>query len=733
MFVNFSEEVRHLLKQATRERNNLNHPYVGSEHFFLAVLKENKINKIFNKHQITYDKFKEKLINTVGIGSNKSEFILYTPLLKRALENAVIEAREQRSKYVNPEIIIITILDEEVGVANEILKKLNVNIDNLYYDLKKNNRKKKNKKLLLEEIGTDINKLAKDNKLDPVIGRENEIEKTIGILLRRKKNNPILIGPAGVGKTAIVEGIARLIESGKCPKYLKNKRIISLNIYSLVSGTKYRGEFEEKMKNIIKELEENEDIILFIDEIHTIVGAGGAEGAIDASNILKPALARGNIKIIGATTIDEYKKYIEPDTALARRFQCIFIEEPDKKTVVKILNNIKFLYERYHNIKISSKLINEIVEKTSIYLTNRYEPDRSIDILDEACVMASNTLSSNEILKKELLNELNVLSKKKKYAIKNKNFKIASELKTKERKLEEKINKINIGTKKITYNDIITVIKNKGNLKLMFLEDKNTYESLEKRLNNKVLGQKKAINKLIKLLIRKNLLLDKKTYSVTISGSEGSGKTYLAETFLKELLNSKNILKIDLSEYKDSYTISKLIGTTAGYLGYDNKNNILEKVRTNPSMGIIVENFDMGCEEVQNIFKKIINNGFIEDGSGRKINFLNTILIITKTEDENKNLGFNTNLQTSENKEDSLIKLEKIDIETKNNIIRQKIDELLLKYDYLKVDKSYYKYLINKLEKEHNLKNIVKYIKEDIEEKMVDSVLNGNKNILIAS
>ncbi len=427
MFVNFSEEVRHILKKAEKERDDLNHPYVGSEHLFLSILKNSKLKDILKKHKVTYDKFKEKLVSLVGVGSKKSEFVLYTPLLKRVLENAVIEAREENNKVVNPEIIIISILDEEDGIAYTILKSFNVNIDKLYYDLriKKNNKNNKRKKLLLDEQGTDLIKLAKEKKLDPVIGREKEIDKTIEILLRRKKNNPILIGPAGVGKTAIVEGIANLMVSDKCPSFLKDKRIISLNIFSLVSGTKYRGEFEEKMKTLIKELEDNSDIILFIDEIHTMVGAGGAEGAIDASNIFKPALARGGVRIIGATTEDEYKKYIEPDAALARRFQSVLIKEPGTKSVIKILTEIKPLYEKYHNIKIDNSLIKEIVYLSDRYLTNRFEPDRSIDILDEVCAKASVLESKPEKMMKRLNEKLKKTSYNKNKALSNNDFKKA--------------------------------------------------------------------------------------------------------------------------------------------------------------------------------------------------------------------------------------------------------------------------------------------------------------------
>ena len=354
MFVNFSEEVRHILKQAEREKEELNHPYIGSEHLFLSVLKESKLISFFKKYDLSYNNFKNKLISLVGIGTKPSSFTLYTPLLKRALENSVIQAREEKNKDVTIEIVVLSILDEADGVASAVLNTLNINVNKMYFDLKNKKTVKglKRKKLMLEEIGTDITKLARERKLDPVIGRSLEIKKAIEILLRRKKNNPILIGPAGVGKTAIVEGIANLIATSNTPDYLKNKRIISLNIFSLVSGTKYRGEFEEKMKILIKELEDNPDVILFIDEIHTIVGAGGAEGAIDASNIFKPALARGNVRIIGATTLDEYKKFIEPDAALARRFQSVLVEEPSLDNVIKILYGIKPLYEKYHHIKV---------------------------------------------------------------------------------------------------------------------------------------------------------------------------------------------------------------------------------------------------------------------------------------------------------------------------------------------------------------------------------------------
>ena len=744
MFVNFSEETRHLLKQAEKEREELKHPYVGSEHLFLSVLKESKLTDILKKHKITYKKFKDKLISLVGVGSKKSDFILYTPLLKRVLENAVIEAREENNKIVNPEIVIISILDEEDGIAYSILKSLKVNVDKLYGDLKNKNinRKFKKKKLLLEDIGTNLTKLAKENKLDPVIGRDNEINKTIEILLRRKKNNPILIGPAGVGKTAIVEGIANLMISGKCPRFLENKRIISLNIFSLVSGTKYRGEFEEKMKTVIKELEENDDIILFIDEVHTMVGAGGAEGAIDASNILKPALARGMIRIIGATTQDEYKKYIEPDAALARRFQIVNVEEPKHDDVIKILTEIKPLYEKYHNIRISNDLISEIVDLSEKYLSNRFEPDRSIDILDEVCAKSSISESYDERKKRNLIDRLNKIKREKINALSVKNFKRAYDLKIEENKIMSEIDKIIPNRKNVNKEDVLNVIKNKGNIKgIGFIkEDKDYYESLEEKLNNKIVGQESNVKKVVRSLKRKNIINKKKSYSILITGNSGSGKSFFAKTYLNEIIDSKSIIKIDLAEYKEYHMISKLIGTTAGYLGYDNKNHVFEKVRTNPSSAIMVSNFDKACYEVQDLFIKILADNYIEDAAGKKIDFSNTIIIFTCEESDSTMVGFNTLSKEDLSLPDKLlsnvslrIKMKKLNEEDKTKIINRKVGELIKEYkDFnIKVSDKYIFNLYNKYKNKNKLSIIISKVVEALENEIIDLIMDGKKEIKV--
>ncbi len=739
MFVNFSEEVKRILKQAEIQRDELKHPYVGSEHLFLSMLKDSRLIDIFKKNKITYDKFREKLVSLIGIGSKKNDFILYTPFLKRILENSVIEAREQNNKIVSPELIVILILDEENGVAYSVLKSMNINIDKLYFDLRrKKGNKKRMKKLLIDELGTNLNKLAIDKKIDPVIGREKEINSTIEILLRRKKNNPILVGPAGVGKTAIIEGIASLLESDKCPFHLKNKKIISLDIFSLVSGTKYRGEFEEKMKSVIKELEENPDIILFVDEIHTIVGAGGAEGAIDASNILKPTLARGSIKIIGATTLDEYKKYIEPDAALARRFQKVIVEEPDSNSVIKILSGIKPLYEKYHNIKISDELIKDIVYLSDKYLSNRFEPDRSIDILDEVCVKTSFLPSASEKKKKSLQDRIAVIKKQKLEAISKGDFKKASDLKSDEYHLLNDIKKIKDDRKEVNKKDIIQVIKNKGNIKLISLSKDKFYMKLKSNLNNKIINQEKNIDLIIKSLIKKDISSIKKVYSILISGKTGTGKTYIAESLLSEIMSKKDIIKIDLSEYKEYYTVSKLIGTTAGYTGYDNKNNVFEKVRTNPSVGILIENYDMACYEVQYVFNRILENGYIEDGSGNKIDFTNAILIFTQNLSENISVGFKKDENIEENELEKRVlvgvKIKPYDYETKKKIINLKINDIITSYGKIKinVDESYYKFIYNKFKNKDNIKEINSFIQKDMDNIILDDILKGDNNITIS-
>ena len=392
MFSKFSEEVQRVLLNAKHEMMKLNHPFVGSEHLVLSILKNanDEVLDIFLEFSVTYDEFYKKLVEVLGFGDSDNSLFLYTPLLKRILESACSLAREVGTREVSVTHLVLALLEEGDGVALRLLDEMDVDLDELYDIFSERSvlkKTSKSKKLLIEDFGVDLTKKASDGGIDPVIGRDEEITRVLEILSRRNKNNPLLVGDAGVGKTAIVEELARRIVSDEVPVFLKGKRIISVEIASLVAGTKYRGEFEERVSKILKEVESRDDVIIFIDEVHTLVGAGGAEGAIDASNILKPSLARGKLKLIGATTMDEYKKTIEKDKAFDRRFQKVEVKEPNEDKTYQILLGVKDLYTSFHGVVLADELLKDIIELTNNYMYDRYQPDKSIDVLDEVCAM----------------------------------------------------------------------------------------------------------------------------------------------------------------------------------------------------------------------------------------------------------------------------------------------------------------------------------------------------------
>ena len=611
MFGKFSEEAQRVLVDAQKEMSELKHPYIGSEHLLLAILKNNQdlVNK-FKKYKITYKSFKEELINLVGIGDNTPDLLLYSTTLKTILENVIIESRETGDE-ISVNELLLSLLNEGEGKAIRILLSLGVDINKLYSDIseKRKIKQKKSKKLIVEELGVDLTKRAKNNELDPVIGRDIELNRVIEILSRRTKNNPLLIGEAGVGKTAIAEELARRIVSGNVPMPLKNKRIISVDMACTVAGTKYRGEFEERIKKMVKELEDNDDVIIFIDEIHTLVGAGGAEGAIDASNILKPALARGKLKLIGATTISEYKKFIEKDNALDRRFQKVFVEEPDKSNLKNILMNLKSIYEAYHGVKIEEKLIDKIIELSDRYIYDRCEPDKSIDILDEVCTKVSlkEAKEEKEIIK--LSDCLTKIQKEKNNAIINQNYDKAYSLKEDEEELQSKINKLKLDymrkekVKKVKLKDIVEVVSSKTKIPINEISKDyiTSINEIEKTLKENIIGQDEAINKLIDISKKIKLgIKDKnKSYSVLFCGSTGTGKTYLSKLFAENLVGKNNVIKLDMSEYSESISINKIIGSPAGYVGYDDNKNILEEIRNKPYSVLILDEIEKAHKSIR--------------------------------------------------------------------------------------------------------------------------------------
>ena len=749
MFGKFSEEAQRVLVDAQKEMSELKHPYIGSEHLLLAILKNNQdLGNKFKKYKITYKSFKEELINLVGIGDNTPDLLLYSTTLKTILENVIIESRETGDE-ISVNELLLSLLNEGEGKAIRILLSLGVDINKLYSDIseKRKIKQKKSKKLIVEELGVDLTKRAKNNELDPVIGRDIELNRVIEILSRRTKNNPLLIGEAGVGKTAIAEELARRIVSGNVPMPLKNKRIISVDMACTVAGTKYRGEFEERIKKMVKELEDNDDVIIFIDEIHTLVGAGGAEGAIDASNILKPALARGKLKLIGATTISEYKKFIEKDNALDRRFQKVFVEEPDKSNLKNILMNLKSIYEAYHGVKIEEKLIDKIIELSDRYIYDRCEPDKSIDILDEVCTKVSlkEAKEEKEIIK--LSDCLTKIQREKNNAIINQNYDKAYSLKEDEEELQSKINKLKLDymrkekVKKVKLKDIVEVVSSKTKIPINEISKDyiTSINEIEKTLKENIIGQDEAINKLIDISKKIKLgIKDKnKSYSVLFCGSTGTGKTYLSKLFAENLVGKNNVIKLDMSEYSESISINKIIGSPAGYVGYDDNKNILEEIRNKPYSVLILDEIEKAHKSVLNFFLNILDEGNCKDSSGKTVRFDNVLIIMTSNAYVSKSLmGFNKNTINNSledffskefiNRIDEIVPFNKFTEEDINKIIIKEANKCYKKYNsenIISLD------MINRIIKESNyeeygVRKLCKAVRKEIENQIVCNIFS---------
>lgn len=576
MFSKFSEEAQKILLGAKREMQKLKHPYVSSEHLVLSILRNN--NDLANRlkeFQITYDSFYQQIVEQIGIGKEENHWFLFTPLLKRVIETSILLSRDMNSNEVTSDQLFLAVLEEGEGVAIRILKQMDVDINDLqeYFSNRIVVKKKKGgKKLLVEEFGIDLTKEASLNKLDPVVGREQEIVRLMEILCRRNKNNPLLIGDAGVGKTALVEELARLIVQNKVPDKLKNKRIISVSIASLVSGTKYRGEFEERVTKMIKEIESNNDVLLFIDEIHTLMGAGGAEGAIDAANIFKPALARGKIRLIGATTTDEYKQTIEKDRAMDRRFQTVFVYEPNSSEVYNILEKLRPIYESFHNVKINDSELKLIIKLSDKYIYDRKQPDKAIDILDEVCSKVSLIRHKSSTKLDLYQSQLNLVKEEKNKYIMKQDFENATKLKYQEKDLLTKINEIELKHKAkknvhvIHENDIANVISEKTKIPVYEINSSCSkyMEKLEKGLHKKIIGQEEAINELVKATKRIKLGYkdSDKPYSYLFVGPTGVGKTKLALEYAHFLFGEGKLIRFDMSEYRDSSSINKIIGSS---------------------------------------------------------------------------------------------------------------------------------------------------------------------------
>lgn len=621
MFENFGFEISKLFKDAETIRYDLRHPYVGSEHLLLAVLKNNnEVSKELKKYNINYTNFKKELVKIIGSASVPSPLNLYTPLLKRVIENATYDAKEENSQ-VTIRHLFLAMLEEGEGIALRILLLMDVDLEKIYNHFKKS----KNGEIKLD-FGTLLN--ATVSKDETVVCRDEEINKVIETLLRHKKNNPLLVGKAGVGKTAIVEELARRINNKQIPQKLENAKIIMLEMGNLVSGTKYRGEFEEKLTKIIDKATEDESIILFIDEIHSMVNAGAADGAVSAADILKPYLARGNIKVIGATTINEYNKYFLKDKALTRRFEKIVIDEPSLEETKQILYNVKKEYEKYHNIKITSKNIEDIVKYADLYIHDKCNPDKSIELLDSICAQVKLKTTSTVYLNSNISKLNNIIEKKKDY-IKNNEFDKAIKCKIIENNLKEDLNVYDSDSRnKITKNDILSLIEQRTKIPLT---SSNSDEIIIKKLKEKLIGQDIAINQITLCLKNHN----EKVKSMLFYGTSGIGKTMAA----KIIGESYNLIKLDMAEYSKETSVSKLIGVEPGYNGYDTA-YLFEQIREKPHSLIILDEIEKAHPKVLNLFLNILEDGTLLDAHNELINFNNCLIIATANIKTRKMLGF---------------------------------------------------------------------------------------------
>lgn len=672
---NFSSRVQIVIQYSREEALRLGHDYIGTEHLLFGLLLEGEgiAIEILNNLGCDLDELKkaiEDAVRTTGDTMTVGDI----PLTKRAekiLKMAYIEAEKYKSDVTGTEHLLLALVREQEGVAAQVLLSFDINYEVIKEELEnilrgtptvKEGGQKRSKTPALDHFGRDLTDLAKRNDLDPIIGRDGEIRRVAQILSRRKKNNPVLIGEPGVGKTAIAEGLALRIISKQVPRVLHNKRVITLDLGAIVAGTKYRGQFEERMKAIMNELVRVKDVILFIDELHTIVGAGGASGSLDASNMFKPALSRGEIQCIGATTLDEYRQYIEKDGALERRFQKIMVDPPSSEQTVKILYGLKDRYEAHHRVKYEDVAINAAVKMSERYITDKYMPDKAIDVLDEtgAMVHLANIVVPEEIV--ELEEKLNQIRNQKDSVIKAQQFEKAAIFRDKERKLHRQLEMAkkrwqeseadNIAV--VTEQDVAEVVSMMTSIPVRKVaqSESNKLLLMDKVLKKRIIGQDKVIMLLSKAIQRTRAgLKDPKRPigSFIFLGPSGVGKTQLAKELAAFLFEDESaLIRIDMSEYMEKFAVSRLIGAPPGYVGYEEGGQLTEKVRRHPYSVVLFDEIEKAHPDVFNILLQILDEGRITDGLGRKVDFKNTILIITSNLGarqilQGKNIGFSKN------------------------------------------------------------------------------------------
>jgi len=655
----FTERVRKVIYLAREEAARLQHDYIGTEHLLLGVIREGEgiAATVLNNLGLDLDRIRQEVENMVSASGGTMTIgeIPFTPRAKRVLELAVEEARSLGHNYVGTEHLLLGLIREGEGVAAKVLLELGVDRKRVREETLKllggtpssgstsQEREERAETPALNQFGRDLTQLAREGKLDPVIGRDKEIERVVQVLSRRKKNNPVLIGEPGVGKTAIAEGLAQRIISAMVPESLKNKRIVTLDLAAVVAGTKYRGQFEERLKTVMNEIRESKDTVIFIDELHTIVGAGGAEGAIDASNMLKPALARGELQCIGATTLDEYRKYIEKDGALERRFQPVMVDQPSIDDTILILMGLRDKYEAHHGVKITDGAIVQAVKLADRYMNDRFFPDKAIDVIDEACARARLSVSTVPSEIHDLEKKLEEVVKEKEAAIRGQEYEKAARLRDKEKDLRARRNDLKKQwteskrdtSVQVDEDQIAAVLSIMTGIPVVKLaaEESEKLLGMEAKLKRRVVGQDEAVSAVSRAVRRNRVgLRDPKRPigSFIFLGPTGVGKTELARALAADLFDDKDaLIRIDMSEYMEKFSVSRLVGAPPGYVGYEEGGQLTEKVRRKPYSVVLLDEVEKAHPDVFNVLLQVLDDGVLTDSSRRKVDFKNTVIIMT--------------------------------------------------------------------------------------------------------
>ncbi|MEN3033507.1 MAG: ATP-dependent Clp protease ATP-binding subunit [Aquificaceae bacterium] len=650
MFEKFTDKARQVILQAREEAMELGHTYLGSEHILLSLIKEEDLpSLVISRFGLTVDKVRRAITSQITKGNHSGE-ILFAPDAKRVLEFAVEEARILHHQFVGPEHLLIGVVREKTGLGGRVLRGFGLDeysvrreLLQILGELPPQESAKHAPTPNLDRFSRDLTQMAREGKLDPVIGREREIERVIQILVRRRKNNPVLLGDPGVGKTAIVEGLAQRIAARQVPEPLQTKRVVALDLAALVAGTKYRGQFEERLKNILKELEKAPHVILFIDEIHTLIGAGSAEGSIDASNMLKPPLARGEIQVIGATTLDEYRKYIEKDGALERRFQPVIVEQPSQEDAIRILFGLKSKFEEFHNVEYTVEAVEKSVQLAERYITERNLPDKAIDVLDEAGSLVKLRAYKLPPELKELEDMIKSLEVKKEEAANSQDYERAAKLRDEELRLRARLESLKARWKqemtatrpKVTQEDVAEVVSVWTGIPLRRIHESDMQKllNIEQELHKRVVGQEEAIKAIARAIRRSRVGLKGRHRPIgtfLFLGPTGVGKTETAKALAEYLFGSEEALtRFDMSEYMEKHTVSRLVGAPPGYVGYEEGGQLTERVRRRPYSVLLFDEIEKAHPDVFNIFLQVFDDGRLTDASGRTVDFSNTIIILT--------------------------------------------------------------------------------------------------------